>query len=337
MVDVLFATNRVMNVNNPVAPFGSGDVAAAANLYCGVAAVEEVDTNSSASGKIVGIDKLVQGNFGPQHLAPILASTNDILVFVHGCANDFTDSITRAAYNQTWLADSGLPNSEFDVIVFSWPACRYTMANIPGDYFDYRADQSAATGSATQFGAFLNQMAALRSEIDQLGTKRMNLLCHSMGNFLLGGAVPLFLQTSNTENVIFDEIVLAAGDEISTTFSAPNKGRLSRLAKLGREITTYSARDDVAMALSHIVNRNYRLGYDGPANEADTAFFSTAIFEFVDCTGVTDYISSDLDRSHQYYRQSPTVRKDIVQSLAGLMPTRPAFDPAANVYSLFPR
>jgi esterase/lipase superfamily enzyme len=336
MVDILFATNRVLASGNPLSPFGEREVAAGDALYCGLASVESININVSSSGQITHIDNLVQGNFQQdQHLARIYSSPNDILVFVHGAANSFTDSITRAAYNQTWLAASGLPNSTFDVIAFSWPACSYTMANIPGDYFDYKSDQHAAQISAAQFGGFLNQIAALRGAVDQLGTKRINLLCHSMGNYMLAGAVQAFLAMANTTDVIFDEVILAAADETATTFSAASGDRLSQLFKVGREITVYFSRNDVAMELSHVVNKDYRLGYDGPPNESDTQFFSTAIYEFVDCSAIRDFISADIDRTHQYYRQSPTVRSDIVQSLAGFTPTRPKFDPAANVYSLF--
>jgi esterase/lipase superfamily enzyme len=336
MVDVLFATNRTMASANPLAPFGEREVAAGDAVYCGLATVEQININASSSGAITHIDNLVQGNFQQeQHLARIYSSPNDILVFVHGAANSFTDSITRAAYNQTWLAASGLPNSTFDVIAFSWPACSYTMANIPGDYFDYKSDRHAAESSAAQFGAFLNQMAALRGAVDQLGTKRINLLCHSMGNYMLADAVRTFLAMSNTPDVVFDEVILAAADETATTFSAANGDRLSQLYKVGREVTVYYSREDVAMELSHIVNKDYRLGYDGPPNEADTQFFPPSIYEFVDCSAIRDFISTDIDRTHQYYRQSPTVRSDIVQSLAGFTPNRPKFDPAANVYSLF--
>jgi esterase/lipase superfamily enzyme len=333
MVDILFATNRKLVSADSLSPFGEGEAGEA--LFCGVATVDSIDISKSSSGTITRIDDLVQGNFQPQqHLARILSSPNDILVFVHGAANSFTDSITRAAYNQTWLAASGLANSTFDVIAFSWPATSYTLANIPGDFFDYKSDQRAAEGSAAQFSAFLNQIAALRSEVDQLGTKRINLLCHSMGNYMLGGAVRTFLGMSDTTDVVFDEVVLAAADETATTFSAANGDRLSQLFKLGREITVYFSRADVAMELSHIVNIDHRLGYDGPPNKADTQFFSPAIYEFVDCTAIRDFISPDIDRTHQYYRQSPTVRSDIVQSLAGFTPNRPRFDPAANIYFL---
>jgi esterase/lipase superfamily enzyme len=335
MVDILFATNRVLVSGDPLSPFGEGDVAPGDALYCGLAAVDSIDIGASSSGRITRIDDLVQGNFEQQqHLARIYSSPNDILVFVHGAANNFTDSITRAAYNQTWLAASGLPNSTFDVIAFSWPATSYTLANIPGDYADYKSDQQAAKGSAAQFGAFLNQMAALRAAVDQLGTKRINLLCHSMGNFMLADAVRTFLAMSNTPNVVFDEVILAAADETATTFSAQAGDRLSQLFKVGREVTVYFSRADIAMDLSQAVNKDHRLGYDGPPNKSDTQFFSTAIYEFVDCTTIRDFISSDIDRTHQYYRQSPTVRSDIVQSLAGLTPTRPRYDPATNVYFL---
>src|SRR5215468_3402060 len=123
MVDVLFATNRVMVSANPVSPFGERDLAAGDALYCGLATVDSININASSSGRIAQIDNVVQGNFQQdQHLARLYSSPNDILVFVHGAANSFTDAITRAAYNQTWLAASGLPNSTFDVIAFSWPA-----------------------------------------------------------------------------------------------------------------------------------------------------------------------------------------------------------------------
>jgi len=346
-VNVLFATNRNRVDGDKLAPFGT-DVGS--DLFWGTATVNDIDIQAPSSGKISGFrDGFTAGAPATADLDPILTSTNDVLVFIHGAANDFTDSITRAAYNRTWLAASGLQNSTFDVIAFSWPARSYFIANIVGDYFDYRADQRAAEGSAQQLSAFLGQIDNLRFLLRQgPRRRRLNLLCHSMGNYALGWALPSFLNNANlggrTYNAargdyLFDEVVLAAADEDAATFAAPNGDRLSRLREVGREITVYFNNDDLAMDLSHLVNGDYRLGYDGPANTSDTAFFPTAIYEFVDSTGVNDYISGPLqapDRSHQYYRQSPTVRADIVASLAGFTPVRPVFDPVTNVYTLFP-
>src|SRR5258708_15435228 len=165
MVDISFETNRPQVGGDQMGPFGWGTPAAGNALFCAVATVDNVDVTTPSSGRITKIDKLVSGNFGPQHLQPILSSGNDVLVFVHGCANDFTDAITRAAYNQAWLAASNLPNSAFDVIAFTWPACQYNFANIFADYADYRQDQAAAAASAPPLPEFLNQMTAPRRDV----------------------------------------------------------------------------------------------------------------------------------------------------------------------------
>ena len=341
--NVLFATSRQRLPDTAAGIPNFGDTtlpAAPGALTCAKATVTGIDISKPSSGVITQVSPLNQGGFAAADLAELLASQNDILVFVHGAANDFNDAVTRAAYNKSWLGQGSVPgwNSVFDVIAFTWPARQYQLANIIGDYADYRHDQAEATQSAYHFGLFLQQMLALQPRI---GRRRMNLLCHSMGNYMLGGAVELlYANHAQPATPMFNEIVLAAADEPATTFSTPNGGRMNFLWRLGREITVYFNNADVAMGLSHLVNRDYRLGYDGPPNTADTQFFSTNVYDFVDCTGVGDFISPLLqapDRSHQYYRQSPTVRSDILATLAGATPVRPKYDQSANVYSLFPQ
>ena len=340
MASILFATNRQQKAGSGLPDFGDEPLPEnPSSLICAAATVDAIDIGQPSSGTISAISPLNIGGFSDAQLAPIIASPNDILVFVHGAANSFRDAITRAAYNRTWLAAAGLPGgrSEFDVIAFTWPSRSYNIANVIGDYFDYRHDQRSARHSAYHFGLFLQQLVALN---DRIGNRRLNLLCHSMGNYMLGGAVELWFSNNPTPPPpLFDEVVLAAADEKATTFAIPHNGRLSNLWRLGREITTYYNNDDIAMLLSHVVNQNFRLGYDGPPNRSDTRFFSPNVYEFVDCSNVNDFISSKLeapDRTHQYYRQSPTVRADIAASLAGLTPTRLRYDPVANAYFLFP-
>jgi len=341
MPQILFATNRQkLPVSTPdLAKFGDAPMPPAPdNLFCGIATVANIDIGQPAAGIVQTTSPLVQGSFAADQLAPLLRSTNDVLIFIHGAANSFEDAMTRAAYNKAWIAAANLGgvNCDFDLIAFSWPARSYCFADLVGDYFDYREDQAAAGQSYYHADLFLRQMYALRQRI---GNRRLNLLCHSMGNYVLAGAVEQwFAGAAAPTQPLFDEIILAAADEDAATFAAPNGRRLSHLWRLGREITVYSNRDDVAMALSHVANFDYRLGYDGPANAADTGFFSRNVYEFVNCSGVNDYLSNILvepDRSHQYYRQSPTVRADIAASLAGLTPNRLRYDASANVYSLF--
>jgi esterase/lipase superfamily enzyme len=342
MPNILFATNRQRLPDNTAGSADFGDATVAPNpdaLTYATATVAAVVTTKPDSGVIQHISPLKQGGFDESDLQPLLRSQNDVLVFVHGAANGFQDAIKRAAYNKEWLGGAVLDNISCvcDVIVFTWPARVYSIANIIGDYIDYRHDQTEASASAPHFAFFLMQMQALRPRI---GNRRLHLLCHSMGNYMLGAAVEqLFAGAAAPPIPLFDEVVLAAADETATTFSTPNGGRLANLWRLGREITVYCNNNDVAMDLSHLVNRDYRLGYDGPPNTVDTQFFSPNVYEFVDCTGVNDFVNSNLeepDRSHQYYRQSPTVRADILVTLAGLIPPRPRYDRQTNVYSLFP-
>lgn len=92
------------------------------------------------------------------------------------------------------------------------------------------------------------------------------------------------------------------------------------------------------MRLSQVVNSDEgdRLGWKGPAHEDDTRLFSKDIYEFVDCTGIDDSLSHGPLDSHQYYRESPTVRTDIVATLLGVAPMRSSYDAAGNFYRLFP-
>jgi hypothetical protein len=70
--------------------------------------VNDIDVNAPSSGLIANITAPNQGGFAAADLAPVLASQNDILVFVHGCANDFSDAVIRAAYNKSWLGQGNI-------------------------------------------------------------------------------------------------------------------------------------------------------------------------------------------------------------------------------------
>ncbi len=98
-----------------------------------------------------------------------------------------------------------------------------------------------------------------------IGNRRMSLLCHSMGNYMLGGAVEMWSTSNPADSTpLFDYVLLAAADEVANRFSTPHNGRLANLKKLGRKKSTYNY-DDVLMKVSHIANCDIRLGYDRSA------------------------------------------------------------------------
>ena len=336
---LLFATNRDAHLSPGVRPqFG---VVATPSTPEGItyarAIVGGIDIASPPSGQVVSIGPLSQARFSDGDLEPLLKSTNDVLAFVHGAANSFDDAITRAGYNQRWIAAAKLSgsNCDQDVIAFTWPSRTYNYADLISDFTSYKADQHAAQASSYHLGTFFRYLYALKP---RLGTRRLNLLCHSMGNYALGGAVEDWFKVPGFPvQPLFDQIVLAAPDEEANTFCDAVGKRLYYLLRLGRQIAIYFNRDDVLMHASRIANGNFRLGWEGPPNMADLTYYPARVYTFVDCNGVTDYISSlldEFDRSHQYYRQSPTVRADIVATLVGQKPRRPPLDERRNCYAL---
>jgi hypothetical protein len=155
-----------------------------------------------------------------------------------------------------------------------------------------------------------------------------------MGNYALGFGIQGWFATPRPTGHLFDAVVLAAADEFSTTFDGPNGARLSDLWELTQRITVYSSREDVLMLASRIANREWRLGHDGPPNRADQAFFPRTTYDFIDCTDNRDYTTAAPDDSHQYYRQSRTVRSDIARVLKGLPTDTRTYDKANNVFTL---
>jgi len=335
---ILFATNRkLLSKTGNIATFGDvPEDKPDPGLICGAVEVAGIDIARPQQGVINTMSALTTGGFDDGAMQALKTSTKNVLIFVHGASNTFEDAVTRGAYNKLWLAKDGAA-SDFDLVAYSWPARTYQYWNLLDDATGYRHDQAEAAASAVQFGKFLAQVQRIRAVI---GTRKLNLLCHSMGNYTLGFGVGQWAKDHPVAAAapLFDNAVLAAADEFATTFTTPDRGRLATLKSLAKRITVYFNYDDVLMHLSHIANGDFRLGYDGPPNRADKTIFDAATYAMVDCTGVNDYISTLLeqpDQSHQYYRQSPTVRKDIAATLRGEVPKRPHYDAKTNAYSLF--
>lgn len=313
---VYFATNR----KPTAAPqfYGADPVPLVPDgLVFAEATVTGTDIADQNSGAIQSIANLATGTFSADMRTALTNSPRNLLVFVHGFANSFVDAIKRAAYNRLWLAQSGLAAADMDLLAFTWPSDGALIA-VPPHFPDdaYLADQGRASKSGYHLAHFLNELAALTSGF--AAGRKVVLLAHSMGNWALQAGVEAFFYQEPPPLLQFDEAILAAADEVATTFQAPGGGRLSDLPKLARRISVYSHERDVAMYLSMAVNHNERLGKDGPDRKTDQALYPPAIFRSVDCTGVTDYNWLDpIDATHQYYRRSPIVRGDIARLIGG--------------------
>jgi esterase/lipase superfamily enzyme len=298
----------------------------------GSAIIGNLNPNDPGSGTVTAATVASYGDPGPQLTQALLESdAENVVVFIHGAANSFQDSIIRAAFDLAWIQSaSGRATA---VLVFSWPTRSYQFWKLAGDYTDYRADQHQAQLSAPHVVEFLQALYRLRATI---GGRRLSLMAHSMGNYCLGFGVQQWFATPRNPARLFDDVVLAAADEPSNTFGLPNGARLSDLWLLCNRINVYFSGMDVLMELSHLVNGDWRLGHAGPANLADTAFFPPGTYTFLNCTQNQDYLTNSLGDTHQYYRESASVRPDIARVLARIPgpPGSRGYDPKTNTYKI---
>ncbi len=314
---VFFATNRKAQGGG----FGADIVGPDPSLMTyGSILVSNIDLGNTDSGTMAPIADHQMGSFGADSRTAIVNSGQNLLVFIHGFDNSFDDAIKRAGFNRAWFADGGAPG-DTTVVAFTWPSLGQVLANNPTSLTSgYKTDQAQAGNSGFHIAKFF-------LEIDKLATAfrlakpngRIFLLAHSMGNWALQAGVASWFQQRTSQDVVFDEIFLAAADECYDSFEAPGGQRLSGLPKIAQRISIYYSDRDIILWVSNGINGVPRLGgADGPKDKYNQEVYPTAKFRMRECAGVDDYDYFDtVDASHQYYRRSKKVRADIVSMMSG--------------------
>jgi len=311
-----FATNRVLTgPADQLASYSEAVVAPSdpGEVNYGTAFVNDANLTADTIGAITSIQTTGKGQFSQSAIDDLSDPGRNLLIFIHGFDNSFENAITRAAFNQQWFAASGLKEAETTVVAFSWPS-RGKLIALPFPSAAYRRDQTTAGQSGVHIMTFF---ANLQPIIDSARAKgnRVFLLTHSMGNWALQGAVESWFAHGNGDALLFDEVFLAAADEIHSSFDFLPDGRLSALDRLSGRISTYASDKDVVLDISQKINFAKRLGQDGPHDRSNTTRFPPEKYRTVMCGGFTDY-KINLGSSHQYYRRSPGVRMDIANTMA---------------------
>lgn len=314
---VYFATNRVVT-GDPTKwqSYGATLVAPSdpAAVTYATAFVDDSNLTADTTGAILSIQDVRQGGFPQGAIDDLSNPGRNLLVFIHGFDNSFENAITRAAFNREWFAASGVPGADTTVVAFTWPSAG-KLITLPFPSAAYRNDQTAAGQSGLHIMSFFANLEPIVAAVRQQG-RRVFLLTHSMGNWALQAAVESWFVHGNGDANLFDEALLAAADEVYTTFEYLPSGRLSALGRLATRISTYFSEEDAVLKLSMAVNLGAkRLGQDGPHDRFDAGKFPPNRYRMVDCTNYRDY-AVDLASSHQYYRRSPGVRADIAGVMA---------------------
>jgi esterase/lipase superfamily enzyme len=291
-------------------------VAGQCNLY-----PEKLDPNDADAVKI-GSPKFFED------LRQILVDHDrDVIIYIHGFANDFQNSAQRAAALQEIYSAKGFDQM---VVMFSWPSNGNVFPAY--EYFSDREDAElsgvAMARALDKFVKFLTELRAEdrktlrefqnRGEVpsDKLlkqCNRKIHVVAHSMGSYALGFAVNKFAELSGLQKLprIFDQVFLMAGDTDADALSELTK--LSRLLELSNAVHVYHSKNDKALQISdHTKGNPARLGADGPAN---FDALNERVFA-LDCVDVDDTVLAH--GCHQYYRIRKEVIRDVQATLAAV-------------------
>lgn len=315
---VYFATNRVLTGDAAAVASYGADIQPPSSpngIIYGTAFVDGSDLDDNAQWTISRIAETRTGQFPASAIDDLSAPGRNLLIFVHGFDNNFSDAITRAAFNRAWMSASGVPAADTTAIAFSWPS-KGQIFSFPVLDGDYLHDQQMARNSALHIMTFFAALEPIIAAARSHGQKCI-LLAHSMGNLALESAVENWFLHGNGDARLFDVAVLAAGDCGYASFTQPNDGRLSGLRRLAQRISIYYSHRDAVLTLSEVVNEGaQRLGQDGPKSRTDQGLFPPTTYRMVDATGFTDFEVTPL-ASHQYYCRSQAARRQIVADIEG--------------------
>lgn len=315
-VTVYFATNRVVSGDpTDFSSYKDGIVSPTdpGQITFGAAFVSDADLTKDTVGAITSIRNISKGSFAANAIADLSSPGRNLLVFIHGFDNSFEDAITRAAFNQQWIADPKKPAGETTVVTFSWPSLG-KLISTPLPWDDYFHDQTAAGQSGAHLMNFFAQLQPVITDARKSGS-RCFLLAHSMGNWALQAGVETWFSHGKEPSSLFDGAFLAAADERYDTFSIPFPGRLSGLEQLTRKLCILYSTEDEVLDASKLINLGaQRLGQDGPKNMGDATAFPAAKYTMIDCSSFDDY-DCDFGSSHQYYRRSPAARDAIIAQM----------------------
>jgi esterase/lipase superfamily enzyme len=313
---VYFASNRVLTgpADDP-ASYGPNiqSPSTSQSVVYGTAFVNGVDIPKNNPGVITSIETTNLGRFPAEATADLSQPGRNLLVFIHGFNNDFTDAITQAAFNREWIAASGVLAADDAVISFSWPSLG-KIVQFPILHEAYKHDQAMARNSGVHLMSFFANLEPI------LRTARANkcrtfLLAHSMGNLALYSAVENWFLHGQGAAPLFDLALLAAADCGFDAFDQPNMLGLSGLVHLTKRVSIYYSGRDEVLKVSEIVNLlAQRMGQDGPRDRTNATSFPLPPYTMFDAATAPDYPAGFLE-SHQYYRRSQAIRMAITKDM----------------------
>jgi len=251
---------------------------------------------------------------------------NEILLFVHGVANKFDDSLFATAELWHFLG------REFVPIAYSWPAGRGGLLR------GYTYDRESSEFTVFHFKRLLDWLAEL-PEVEGI-----HIIAHSRGTDVVLTAIRELSIEARARDVMHPDrfkirnVVVAAPDINLEVALQRTEREGTRWA--AERWTTYSSGGDKVIGISEWLFGGGRFGklvfddIDGIAREWAVNFAK------IDTEGRDAVIQHEGkiggSRSHDYFRTNPAVSSDLVLTVRyGLMPGAENGRPLENVEGLF--
>lgn len=242
------------------------------------------------------------------------------LLFVHGFNHAFGEALTRTAKLALWLEQGGAP--PLLPLAFTWPS------HGAGSTDGYKDDRLSASRSGLALAKLLDTIA--RAPRQGL---RLAYIAHSMGvRVTRHGMQAIAPHLPGMNRPLFAQALLLAGDDEADALDRPRAGEaaddslggLRPIADLARYVTVGVNRDDgVLWLISATLNGVARLGSAGPRRMADLPANAAVVDYSRDVlpsgTGaVVPQTEAEANWiGHQWYRNAPRIRQDLVAALAG--------------------
>jgi esterase/lipase superfamily enzyme len=317
MATIYFATNRNPNDTNKPTGFGGGFSAEGlGDLRFGRAEVTAGKLNADTIEVLPNDEKQGSQALLQQLRSKMKVNEVDSLVFIHGFNVTFEAALESAGLMHDRYVALSNGNYVPNIFVFSWPSdgCIVDVPSTSGGLSGYANDRHDAEASGYAFARGLMKLSGfLRgSTKDEACLQKVNLIAHSMGNYVLRHALQQANKIADGKSLsrIFDNIILTAADEDNDAFEFDYK--LATLPDLAQRITVYFNNSDLALTISDYAKGNPdRLGHDGPNKPHQIP----AKVVLVDASGVVFGLTSD--DYHSYHVSNDKVATDIIAILQG--------------------
>ena len=251
-----------------------------------------------------------------EEIRKVMLKARDVVILVHGYNVDWEEAVGTALSLQVMLNRPGIRQSspggtapgDVMVLLFTWPS---DGSMLP--FVSYKSDRAEAGPSGAALGRSLLRLRdyLLRLPVAKHCDRNLNLVCHSMGNFVLQHAVARAAENVGGPRIpcIFDQIFLCSAD-VDDDVLEPGEA-LARLPEMCNQISVYYNRGDAALGVSDVTKGNPdRLGTNGAARPGELHHK----VQQIDCSDIVTGIVE-----HSYYLTG-RINQDIRLSLDGVAP-----------------